>query len=164
MFSTIFKCIRTRCCVLIKHAGQPKSVLHRLWLGSATINKIEMRFFVALPARLCQAESCNVFPCGQFGQILLLLGFVSCDQNPLKHWAAVSKSQNPFTNCWENLAIIGKHISLQILHTSCTAMTRRGVSARSESFIHNGSSILVLPSVQWLDGQPVSQQWSHLMR
>lgn len=81
----------------------------------------------SLPSGLCQTESCDVLPWGQLGQILFLLGFIACYQDPLRAHKCVSKSSR-----------------LSTLQTQLR--------------------IVFLPSVQWLDEQPVWRRWSRLRR
>lgn len=83
----------------------------------------------SLPSGLCQTESCDVLPWGQLGQILFLLGFTACYQDPLRAHKCVSKSSR--------------------LSTLQTQLRK---------------SIVFLPSVQWLDEQPVWRRWSRLRR
>lgn len=54
--------------------------------------QIVMRYGAAgLPPGLSQTEGSDVFSRSQFGKILLLLRFVSGNENPLKRQTAVSK-------------------------------------------------------------------------
>ncbi|TNN79614.1 hypothetical protein EYF80_010196 [Liparis tanakae] len=88
-----------------------------------TVSKIQNDPSVKLPSRLRQTERRHVFPGGQSGQVLLLLGFISCDQNALKDQTAVSKNLDTNQSnglmcgqCYSNRGIQGGDLRQPCVH------------------------------------------------